>query len=96
MSAEAIPDFRIRHTRDGRFEAVLPEGTKPIGPSMGGMLRYTYFEDFTLPPDGWEVGHREFVQRYHAKVFEDMTKNPGKFTQNPDGSWSEGGGVHSE
>ena len=33
---------------------------------------------------------------YTVKVFEDMTKNPGKFTQNPDGSWSEGGGVHSE
>lgn len=91
MDTTAVPDFVIRHAGLGAFEAVHPDGrVQAIGPSMGGMLRYTYFEDYTLPPDGWQVTHREFLPAYHGKVFRDMTENPGKFRRRDDGSFEEG------
>lgn len=82
MNAEPVRDYTIRHVGKGSFVAVFDDGeVKNIGPSLSGMLRYLYFEDFSLPPDNWEVRYATFLPAYHSKVFEDI--KAGKFYQDP-------------
>ena len=62
-------DFDIVHITDGNFVARLADGTvKRIGSSMSGMLRYTYFEDYTIPPKDWTVTNTKFREDYWAKI----------------------------
>jgi hypothetical protein len=62
-----------RHIKDGKFEVTMEDGEiKNLGPNASGMIRYTYFEDYTIPPEGWEVSREKLMQDYHAKVVKDM------------------------
>lgn len=36
------------------------------------MIRYIYFEDFTLPPIGWEVTNKQLLEDYQSKVMKDI------------------------
>jgi len=71
---EPYPDnFLITHIGEGKFIATLEDGdTKRIGPSLSGIIRYTYFEDFTLPEEGWTCEHSKLMEDYFPKVFEDV------------------------
>lgn len=69
---------KIIHIGDGKFEMIMEDGSKKqIGPSMRGMIRYTYFEDYTLPPINWEIEHDDLLKDYHEKIFQDI--KDGKF-----------------
>jgi hypothetical protein len=65
--------YTIRHIGGARFEALMEGGeTKEVGPNLIGMIRYTYFEDFSVPPMGWEVTQDQLMKDYHPKVFKDI------------------------
>ena len=74
-------DFTIKHIGDGKFEAEIDGVVRQLGPSLSGMIRYTYFEDFTIPPDGWEVKDSKLKMDYFPKVMKDIADGkvkPGK------------------
>jgi hypothetical protein len=66
-------EYKITHLGEGVFSATLKDGqVKEVGPNIRGMIRYTYFDDFSLPPVGWEVTQNELMQDYHPKVMKDI------------------------
>jgi hypothetical protein len=74
--------YTIRHKGNGEFEAIMDNGEiKEVGPNIKGMIRYTFFEDFTLPPINWEITQKELLEAYQPKVMKDITEGkikPGK------------------
>ena len=74
--------YTVRHKGNGEFEAIMDNGEiKEVGPNIQGMIRYTFFEDFTLPPINWEVTQKELLETYQPKVMKDITEGkikPGK------------------
>lgn len=67
--------YTVKHLGGGKFEATLENGDiKEVGPNILGMIRYTFFEDFTLPPVGWEVTQKVLLEAYQPKVMEDIAK----------------------
>lgn len=67
--------YTIKYLGGGKFEATLENGDiKEVGPNIIGMIRYTFFEDFTLPPVGWEVTQKALLETYQPKVMEDIAK----------------------
>jgi hypothetical protein len=66
-------EYTITHLGEGIFSATLRDGqVKEVGPNIRGMIRYTYFEDFTLPPVGWEVTKNQLLNDYHPKLMKDI------------------------
>jgi hypothetical protein len=44
----------IKHIGEGKFQVHMEDGEiKEAGSNLAGMIRYTYFEDYTLPEIGW-------------------------------------------
>jgi hypothetical protein len=74
--------YTVRHKGNGQFEAIMDNGDiKEVGPNIQGMIRYTFFEDFSLPPINWEVTQKELLETYQPKVMKDITEGkikPGK------------------
>lgn len=65
--------YTIRHIGSAKFEVTLDTGEiKEVGPNLIGMIRYTYFEDFSIPPVGWEVTQEQLLKDYNPKVFKDI------------------------
>ena len=58
----------LEHIGEGNLVAHTPEGIKEVGKNLNGMVRYTYFEDFTLPPIGWTCSREDLLKDYHKKV----------------------------
>ena len=50
---------------------------KDLGPNAVGMIRYTYFEEDTLPSNGWEVTRGKLLEDYQPKMLKDY--QDGKF-----------------
>ena len=73
-----MENYTIKHIGEGRFKAIMEDSIKDVGPSLGGMIRYTYFEDFSIPPIGWEVTHDKLMEDYQPKVMKDISD--GKIT----------------
>ena len=45
--------YTVKHKGNGEFEATMDNGEiKEVGPNIQGMIRYTFFEDFSLPQFG--------------------------------------------
>lgn len=66
-------EYTITHLGEGVFRATMTDGqVKEVGPNIRGMIRYTYFEDFSLPPVGWEVTQYRLLSDYHPKVMKDI------------------------
>ena len=66
-------DFLITHIGEGNFTATLPSGDiKPLGPNTCGMIRYTYFEDYTIPPIGWTTTNNQLLTDYFPKAEKDI------------------------
>ncbi len=71
-------DLIYRHIKEGKFVAEMEDGTfKDLGPNAVGMIRYTYFEDYSLPPEGWEVTRGKLMEDYQPKMMKDFQN--GKF-----------------
>lgn len=65
--------YTIRHIGSAKFEATLDTGEiKEVGPNLIGMIRYTYFEGFGIPPVGWEVTQEQLLKDYQPKVLKDI------------------------
>jgi len=75
--------YTIKYLGDGNFQAQLRETgeIKECGKNLLGLIRYTYFEDFSYPQVGWEVTQEQLLKDYHPKVLKDITDGkikPGK------------------
>jgi hypothetical protein len=72
----------VKHTGDGFFEVIMEDGTiKSAGNNLCGIIRYTYFEDYTIPPLGWTVSRENLMKDYQSKVIPDIMSGkikPGK------------------
>jgi len=65
---EDITNYTVTHQGDGKFLIFLEDGTmRQAGSNLCGMIRYTYFEDFTIPPLGWSVESKKLLEDYFQK-----------------------------
>jgi hypothetical protein len=79
--------YVVKHVGNGKFEATLDNGdVKEVGPNIIGMIRYTFFEDYILPPVGWEISQKVLLETYQPKVMEDITKGKIKLGQHKFGA----------
>lgn len=67
--------YTVKHLGDGNFQATINETgeVKECGNNIIGMIRYVFFEDFTLPPINWEVTQKVLLEAYHPKVMMDIS-----------------------
>jgi hypothetical protein len=65
----------LEHIGDGNLVAHTTQGTQEVGKNLNGMVRYTYFEDFTLPPIGWTCSHEDLLKDYHRKVSDQIIQD---------------------
>lgn len=76
--------YSLEHTGDGAFKAAFENGEiKEAGTSLIDMIRFTYFEDYTIPEVGWKVESKQLLLDYHAKVLDYFQK--GKLKKGEDG-----------
>ena len=62
-------DFLIKHIGEGKFECYLSDGSiKEAGANMCGIIRFTYFEDLTIPVIGWETTRLTLLKDYNSKI----------------------------
>lgn len=62
-------DFLIKHIGEGKFECHLQDGSiKEAGKNICGIIRFTYFEDFTIPEIGWETTRLTLLKDYNSKL----------------------------
>jgi hypothetical protein len=48
------------------------DGTiRNLGPNTRGMIRYTYFEDYTIPPISWTATNNQLLTDYFPKASKD-------------------------
>ena len=73
-------DYKVIHKGDGKFDLIMEDGTiKEAGPNLKGMIRYTFFEDYSFPPIGWETTRLDLLKAYHPKLFKDISEGKIKF-----------------
>ena len=66
-------DYLITYLGEGHFQAKMAnDELKDVGPSLRGMIRYTYFEDFQLPEIGWQVTSKKLKEDYFPKLHQDL------------------------
>lgn len=64
--------YFIKHIGSGSFEAYFDDGSiKSVGKNLCGMIRYTYFEDFSYPPDDWFIDNLTLLSDYNRKLSND-------------------------
>ena len=69
-----MENYLVTHLGEGKFQVKMEnDEIKDAGSNLCGMIRYTYFEDFTLPPVGWEVNQRQLLEDYQPKVMKDIS-----------------------
>ncbi len=66
--------YTAKHIGNGKFEAILHETGEVMkcGSNLVGMIRYTYFEDYSYPPIGWEITQKQLLEDYTPKVMKDI------------------------
>lgn len=68
-----IENYRVTHLGEGKFQVIMENGEmKEAGSNLCGMIRYTYFEDYTLPEIGWQVTRKRLYDDYLPKVQQDV------------------------
>jgi|688.fasta_scaffold00011_270 hypothetical protein len=66
-------EYTATHIGEGKFEVKMSNGDiKNSGPNMEGMIRYTYFEDYELPPIGWNITRDQLIKDYFPKLMKDV------------------------
>ena len=74
-----IEDYKATHVGNGKFEVEMPNGViKEAGDNLLGIIRYTYFEDYSLPHVGWNVTRKQLYKVYLPKIEKDLLS--GKIT----------------
>lgn len=65
--------YTVTHIGNGEFSVELQDGTiKSAGSNLCGMIRYTYFEDYSLPEVGWKVTSKKLMEDYVPKMHKDV------------------------
>lgn len=73
---DKIEDYLIVYIGEGKFLVKLENGeTKEAGKNLRGMIRYTYFEDYTFPKIGWSVTRKQLYMDYLPKIQKDILIN---------------------
>lgn len=67
-----LEDKIIKHIGEGKFEVHTENGVKEAGNNLVGIIRYTYFEDYKLPPLDWEVNWQQLMNDYLPKMQKDV------------------------
>jgi hypothetical protein len=68
-----MEDYLVTHLGEGKFQVKMENGEiKEAGSNLCGMIRYTYFEDYTLPEIGWEVTRVKLMEDYLPKMQQDV------------------------
>ncbi len=63
----------ITHLGEGKFQVKMEKDEiKGVGPGLCGIIRYTYFEDYTLPEIGWQVTRKQLMIDYIPKMQQDV------------------------
>jgi len=63
----------ITHIGEGDFQVEMSDGSiKNAGKNLCGMIRYTYFEDYSYPKVGWCVTQKQLTEDYFPKVQKDI------------------------
>lgn len=73
MENNSHDDYIATHIGDGKFEVKMSNGDiKNSGPNMEGMIRYTYFENYEIPPIGWSINREQLIKDYFPKLMKDV------------------------
>lgn len=73
MENNSHDDYTATHIGDGKFEVKMSNGDiKNSGPNMEGMIRYTYFENYEIPPIGWSINREQLIKDYFPKLMKDV------------------------
>ena len=68
-----MEDYLVKHLGEGKFQVMMENGEiKEVGSNLCGMIRYTYFEDYSLPEIGWEVTRLKLMEDYLPKMQQDV------------------------
>ena len=68
-----MEDYLIIHLGEGKFKVKMEnDEIKEVGSSLCGMIRYTYFEDYTLPEIGWRITRKQLMGDYLPKMRQDV------------------------
>jgi len=68
-----MDDYLLTHIGEGKFQIKMEnDEIKEVGSSLSGMIRYTYFEDYTLPEIGWQVSRKQLMKNYLPKIQQDF------------------------
>ena len=85
--------YKIIHLGGGQFQAVMNNGEiKEVGNNIKGMIRYTFFEDYSFPPVNWEITQKDLLEAYHPKVLADIASGkikPSKEKPEDNSDWIE-------
>ena len=66
-------EYLIEHLGFGKFQVKMSDGqTKEADDNLVGIVRYTYFFDYTLPEIGWQVTKSQLSKDYHPKMLGDL------------------------
>lgn len=65
--------YIVKHLGDGKFQVEMRDGSiKEAGSNLCGMIRYVYFEDYTMPEIGWQVTSTKLMEDYMPKMQRDV------------------------
>jgi hypothetical protein len=68
-----MEDYILIHIGGGKFLAKMENGeTKEAGDHLHGMIRYTYFEDYSFPEIGWKITRKQLYDDYLPKLQKDI------------------------
>ena len=82
-------EYKYVHIGDGKFKCIKPNGdVLLLGPNTIGMIRYVFFEDYTLPEVGWSTTQKELLDLYQPKILNDILS--GKIKKDENGVFKEG------
>jgi hypothetical protein len=66
-------DYLVTHLGEGKFQVKMKNNEiKEAGSLLRGIIRYTYFEDYSLPKIGWKVTRSQLMKDYLPKMQQDF------------------------
>lgn len=66
-------DYLVIHLGEGKFQVKMKNNEiKEAGSLLRGIIRYTYFEDYSLPKIGWKVTRSQLMKDYLPKMQQDF------------------------
>lgn len=66
-------NYLVTHLGEGKFQVRMENNEiKEAGSNLCGIIRYTYYEDYTLPEIGWQVTREQLMNDYLPKMSKDV------------------------